>query len=305
MSELQQLDDGWRKVHPLPSLSAGQDKDGRGRVLAVGGSRLVSGAIRLTGEGALRVGAGKVQLATTAEATTCLGVQFPEAATIGLATGTDGEIASTAGRAIKSNLASCDALVVGPGMADRGTSCGLIEEISTLLDPDASAVLDAGALTGCRHRPGALDKINARLVMTPHHGELARLLNCDRDKVDAAPLRFARTAADTYGAVVVLKDSRTFIVEPGGRALSFEANVPGLGTAGSGDVLAGILGGLLARGLANFEAAAWAVWLHAEAGREASKRIGVIGFLARELLPSLPRLVESSSTVDGSAPGDA
>jgi NAD(P)H-hydrate repair Nnr-like enzyme with NAD(P)H-hydrate dehydratase domain len=127
--------------------------------------------------------------------------------------------------------------------------------------------------------------------MTPHSGEMAALLECHKDAVTADPAGVAADVARRFGAVVVLKDAETVIAAPNGKLLHYAGGGVGLGTGGSGDVLAGAIGGLLARGLPPLVAAGWGVWLHGEAGRALATRIGPVGFLARELLPELPRLL--------------
>ncbi|RHW16454.1 NAD(P)H-hydrate dehydratase [Sphingomonas gilva] len=304
MSRAFPLDAAWRAANPLPPIGEGQDKHERGRVLAVGGSRLVPGALLLTGTAALRAGAGKAQLATVGEAATMLGVNFPEAAVIGLTVDDTGEIAADAAGPLAERAAACDALVIGPGMAERDQTAGLVGAACRALGDEAAVLLDAGALTSCRSQPGLLHCLGGRAVMTPHHGELARLLGIERDRIASDAERVAREAADRFGAVVMLKDSRTLIAEPGGGLIAYEGGVAGLGTAGSGDVLAGIAAGLLARGMTAAAAAGWAVWLHAQAGRVAAERIGALGFLARELLPPLPRLIEAASPRHAPGTGD-
>jgi ADP-dependent NAD(P)H-hydrate dehydratase len=121
---------------------------------------------------------------------------------------------------------------------------------------------------------------------------MARLLECEPEAVEADPLSAARQAAETFGAVALIKGQYSYIVDPGGRALRFEGGGVGLATSGSGDVLAGIVGGLCARGADPLTAALWGVYLHGEAGRRLAKKIGRIGFLARELLDEVPGLME-------------
>jgi ADP-dependent NAD(P)H-hydrate dehydratase len=295
MNEALPLNAAWRAANPLPPIAVGQDKHERGTVLAVGGSRRVPGALILSGTAALRTGAGKVQLATVDSATAAIGVRFPEAAVIGLAIDDEGEIALRTTDDFVTYVSRCDSLVFGPGMREQPQTSELVAAACGALPENAALVLDAGALTACRALASALRANRSRTVMTPHHGELARLLGVERDDVAAKPANYALQAADRFDAVIMLKDSRTFIAAPDGGLLVHNADVAGLGTAGSGDVLAGITGGLLARGLPAMAAAGWAVWLHAQAGRVVAEQIGALGFLARELLEPIPRLLEACS----------
>jgi NAD(P)H-hydrate repair Nnr-like enzyme with NAD(P)H-hydrate dehydratase domain len=120
---------------------------------------------------------------------------------------------------------------------------------------------------------------------------LSVLLGCERREIDADPVSSASTAAARFGSTIVMKDSETFVASPAGHLVVHESPCVGLGTAGSGDVLAGLIGGLLARGASAFDAGAWGVWLHGQAGAAASRRYGAIGYLARELLAEVPRLI--------------
>jgi len=131
-------------------------------------------------------------------------------------------------------------------------------------------------------------------VVTPHAGEMARLLDRDKALIEADPLAAAREAAAGLKGVVVLKGSETLVVSPDGRAWLHRGGVVGLATSGSGDVLAGIVGGLMARGAPPLAAAAWGVCVHAEAGRRLSVRVGPTGFLARELLDEIAGLIASA-----------
>ncbi|HEU0043705.1 NAD(P)H-hydrate dehydratase [Sphingomonas sp.] len=285
-----ELDPAWRAAHPVALPTGDTSKDGRGRLLIVGGSQGVPGALLLTGEAALRVGAGKVKLATIAGAATGLGLRFPEAAVLALPEA-DGEIAGGAVEVLMPLLERIDALVLGPGIVDAGAAAGLVRGLAGADAPDCSLVLDAAAVACAGPLCELLGGWGGRIVMTPHHGEMAALLDCDKDAVAADPVKVAVEVARRFQAVVVLKDSATVIAAPDGAVLHYAGGGVGLGTGGSGDVLAGVIGGLLARGLPPLVAAGWGVWLHGEAGRALTGRIGPVGFLARELLPELPGLL--------------
>jgi NAD(P)H-hydrate repair Nnr-like enzyme with NAD(P)H-hydrate dehydratase domain len=128
-------------------------------------------------------------------------------------------------------------------------------------------------------------------VLTPHAGEIAALIGIDKREVKQSAAAVARHAAERYGATVVLKGAQSWIAEPGGALFRFTGGSVGLGTSGSGDALAGIVAGLAANGARPCTASAWGVWAHAAAGALLAKRIGKVGFLARELLVDLPALL--------------
>ncbi|MDB5738055.1 MAG: hypothetical protein JWO65_1723, partial [Sphingomonas bacterium] len=284
------IDADWRRRNPLPSVTVGGDKNERGRVLLVGGSRFVPGALRLTGEAALRMGAGKLQLATIAAAALHLGIAVPEAAVIELPTNPDGEIAADAGQQLVDALSHADTLILGPAMSACDDVPPLMRELLHHPRDDLSILLDAAAASSARGLEKVLSRHGGRVVLTPHCGEMASLMELEKKAVEQDQTAIAAQAATRFGAIVVLKSVRTVIAAPDGTLLEYHSDTPGLGTGGSGDVLAGVIGGLMARGADPLVAAAWGVWLHGEAGRAAAHHCGPVGFLARELPALLPRL---------------
>ncbi|MDO9487320.1 MAG: NAD(P)H-hydrate dehydratase, partial [Sphingomonadaceae bacterium] len=241
------------------------------------------------GVAALRAGAGKLQLATVAGAAVQIGVAVPEALVMALAETEDGDIAPDALDGIAHRLCRCDALLVGPGMLDEAAAAAVT--LAVLAADGPAFVLDAGALCHLRAAPGALHRHAGRAVLTPHAGEMARLTGIDLDAVAADPAGVARCAAAELGAVVVLKGGCTVIAAPDGRGWQYSRGQVGLATSGSGDTLAGVIAGLLARGADPHEAAIWGVYLHGEAGNRLSQTRGPVGFLARELLAEIPALM--------------
>jgi len=288
------LDAAWLADHPLPQPDGETDKNARGRVLVAGGSMQVPGALRLTGEAALRAGAGKVQLATVEEAALPLGFHMPEVAVIGLPAGREGELASEAGAKLVCYLDRCDALVLGPGMGREGDAAAILGAVLDSRERDSSLVIDAAGLVAAPQWAEAIRARKGRVVLTPHPGEMAALMQCSEADVREMPERIARDAAEHFGATVIAKGAESWIASPDQAPLRYPGGGPGLATGGSGDVLAGIVGGLLARGTAPHLAAAWAVWCHGEAGRRLAARIGPLGFLARELLIEIPDLLRAS-----------
>lgn len=284
------LDAAWRGEHPLPPVAADSTKKSRGRVLIIGGARRLPGAIRLTGEAALRVGAGRVRIATLESHAAMLGMFFPEVGVIGLPE-QDGELMPGPPELLAEQVAAHNAVVLGPGMADKGAAARLIAAMGLAPAPDTALLLDAAAVACAGPLRDRLRGYAGRLVLTPHTGEMAALSGLSEEEVTAAPAPIAREMAGRFGAIVALKGPETVIADPDGALLHFRSACAGLATAGSGDVLAGIIGGLLARGADPLVATAWGVWLHAEAGHGCAARIGPVGFLARELLGEVPSLL--------------
>jgi len=279
------------RAMPLPA--PGENKDERGRVLIAGGSRAVPGAVLLAAEAALRAGAGKVRVAAGQGIAPGLALCLPEALVMGLPETKGGELAPEAAESLVKSAGHSDAVLLGPGATGKDETAALVEGVLAHLDPEncPAVALDAGAL--CHHEAlrAALRPHAGRAVLTPHAGEMASMLDIARDDVEADPLGTGRHAASLLQAVVVVKGAQTHVVNPDGAAWFYPGGGAGLATSGSGDVLAGVLAGLLARGAPPAQAACWAVWLHGEAGRTLARRIGPIGFLARELAAEVPHLM--------------
>jgi ADP-dependent NAD(P)H-hydrate dehydratase len=273
--------------YPLPSMDSAEDKDSRGCVLAVAGSFRVPGAAWLAGVAALRAGAGKAQLALPKSIAAATGVSFPEAGIVPVDETPAGDGICTNDATFREALKKAHCVLVGPGLMDETGARDFA--ISCLAaQPSAFFVLDALALSKDVVNAPPVRAIAERIVLTPHHGEMATLLGIEKTAVAKSPLKYARQVAADIGCTVILKADTTYIVsgaEPGWR---YDGGVVGLATSGSGDVLAGILAGLLARGAKPITAALWAVHAHAEAGRFLTKHMAPVGFLARELLDLIP-----------------
>lgn len=285
------LDSNWLRENPLPSPDPHADKNARGRVFAVGGCAGVPGGLLLTAEAALRTGAGKVQVASVASSTLALGVVMPEIGVIPLDEDADGEIGTNLDP-VEEAFGRCDAAIVGPAMYSAGTAGRIVDRLLAS-GGDATLILDCAALMRLGARAPNLMRIRQPAVLTPHIGEMAAMLECEAEQIDADRLTAARRAADRFGSVVVLKGSTSLIADPSGLIFAYAGGGVGLATGGSGDVLAGMAAGLAARGANPLDAALWAVWLHGEAGRRCAEQIGPIGFLARELLAHVPGLMRA------------
>lgn len=276
---------------PLPEHRQGQDKNSRGRVLVIGGSTEVPGAAYLSGLAALRAGAGKLQIATVSSLAAHMALAMPEARVTGLAETPEGGIDPDEATRLAGRTAGVDAVVLGPGMLDGGAVTLLTQRLLEMAEGSPSLVLDAEALGGLRDCRPALRRHAGRLVVTPHAGEMARLLDIPKEQVDDDPLGVARQAAALLGAVVVMKGGCSFIVSPQGRAWSCDQGNVGLATSGSGDTLAGIIGALMARGAVPVVATLWGVYLHGEAGNRLARAQGPVGYLAREIPGELPGIM--------------
>ena len=288
------LDSDWLRANPLPEPAVDADKNERGRVLAVGGCRSVPGGIRLTAEAALRAGAGKVRVATVESAAIALGVAMPEIAVFGLPEDAEGEIAPDFGDTLDALLEHADAVIVGPAIGSEDAAGAIVNRLLAFEKCKAPILLDAAALTclpPSRIRP--LERREHPVILTPHLGEMAGMLECAADEIDADRPAAVRRAAKRFDAICVLKGSTTLVATPEGELYAYAGGGVGLATGGSGDVMAGIAAGLAARGADPLAATLWAVWLHGEAGRRCAEQLGPLGFLARELLLHVPGLMRA------------
>jgi hydroxyethylthiazole kinase-like uncharacterized protein yjeF len=276
------------KRHPLPPAEGGS-KDQRGKLLIIGGSREVAGATIITAMAAMRAGAGKVTIATVASATPQLGIAVPEARVIGLPEARDGAFARSAVARLAELAEDYDAIIAGPGMLPTPVATQLAAK---LCESGTALGLDAALLHGLAPAKQAARAAEPIPNLLPHSREMASLLGCSEEQASADPLGCALEAADRYQALVLAKGAESHVATPGGKAWKYRGGGPGLAISGSGDALAGILGGLLARGSEPLTALLWAVWLHGEAGRRLSRRIGRLGFLAREIPGEVPALLE-------------
>lgn len=275
---------------PLPSVGGNGDKDARGGVLVIGGAPSMPGPVVLAATAALRAGAGRLQLATAALVAPHVGCAVPEALVYALPTTARGALTARALDGVMESLPRMRAVVLGPGLVAGPALPSIALAVLSALTSEQVAVVDALALTQLAARRAAIRPLAARLIATPHAGEMAKLLDCPRATVEADPLRAAITLAREWNLVAVMKGRRT-IISDGQRHLENRAGNDGLGTSGSGDVLAGLLGGLAARGVPPLAAACWGVSLHARAGDALARKRGPLGYLARELAAEVPGLM--------------
>ena len=272
---------------PLPSVDSG-DKNSHGAIFIIAGSCDVAGAGLLTATAAMRAGAGRLQIATVASAAPYLAMAMPEAMVVGIEQARDGGFTKAGTKDLADRAAKVDVVVTGPGM-QRGPAA---EQLAgALLKRGKALVLDAALLHALPAREADAKRSDCPTVLLPHAGEMASLLGCESTEVEADPLGHGRTCAYRYDAVTLVKGVISHVVTPDGRSWRFTGGGPGLGISGSGDTLAGIVGGLMARGTDPLTATLWAVYLHGEAGRRLGERVGTLGYLAREIPAEVPGLI--------------
>jgi hydroxyethylthiazole kinase-like uncharacterized protein yjeF len=279
------------RAWPLPQPDEEGDKEERGRVMVVGGACEMPGAVILAATAALRAGAGKLQIAAPRSIAQAVAVAVPEARVFALAETKAGAISVSAASEIIKRVGEVNALLIGPGMVDERMVARLVQKVLPRAGK-ATIVLDAAALSSFKDSPQCLHELDCKAVLTPHAGEMAFMLGIDKASIQRDPLAWARKAASSLGAVVALKGAETFIAAPHhSKTYCNRTGNVGLATSGSGDTLSGIITGLAARGALPLQAAAWGVYLHARAGDALAKRMGRLGFLARELLAEVPKLM--------------
>jgi NAD(P)H-hydrate epimerase len=256
-----------------------------GQVAIAGGSRGLTGAVRMSSTAAIRAGAGYATVAVPADLEPVFEAGQPEVMSVGCPGG-DGCLAPASAKAVLRTFERAAAGVLGPGMGRDPGPVELAREVVGAIE--APLVIDADGLNAFAGQLTAVAAREAPTVLTPHAGELGRLLGRDSEEIAAQRLASAREAAREAGAVVVLKGDDT-IVSDGQRVAVNAISAPALATAGSGDVLSGMIAALLARGLEPFAAACAGVVAHARAGRDAATRIGAAeSVIATDVIDSIP-----------------
>jgi ADP-dependent NAD(P)H-hydrate dehydratase / NAD(P)H-hydrate epimerase len=272
----------------LPTRDAETHKRASGVLVVVAGSREMTGAARLIAQAAGRVGAGLVTVAAARSALPPIQAGLTEPTFLSLPETDDGTISTEAVGPLLERIETADALAIGPGLTTAPSTAAFVREV--VGRSPVPLVLDADGLNAFAGDEGALRDRRSDAVLTPHVGEFTRLTGVKPRDLDADRPTHVRALAARSGAVVLLKGSRTLVAEPGGRVLVNVTGSPVLATAGTGDVLTGAVGGLLARGMPSTEAAAGAAYVHGLAGLFAGRDLGE-GALAGDVRDRLPEAV--------------
>lgn len=272
--EITELTKEW-VIKKLPPRPESANKGTFGKVLVIAGSENYPGAAYLACAGAYRIGAGLVTLVTTETVQQIVGKKLPEVTFIILPA--------------RISFKEYDACLIGPGLGQSNQAVELMEQVlNSNLPP---TVIDGDGLNILSKKGEWWEKLNGEVILTPHPGEMARLTGASVKKIQADRINVAQYFAHKWDKIVVLKGANTVIASPTGQVhLSLFAN-PALATAGTGDVLAGVITGLLAQGLNLFDSASVGVYIHGLAGETLRKKIGNTGVLAGDLLPVLPQVL--------------
>jgi NAD(P)H-hydrate epimerase len=277
----------------LPQRPFDANKGDFGRALVVAGSINYIGAAYLACSGALRVGTGLVTLATATRLQPILASKLTEVTYLPLPDSHLGSVSPKAAKLIHRNLGSYDTLLLGCGLGQSHPAMEFIE--ATLLRTQSvppPLVLDADALNTLARVPDWWQHLRDNAILTPHPGEMARLAGTSIAEVQSDRLGMTRRLAMDWHKTIVLKGAYTVIAAPNGHARINPAANPGLASAGTGDVLSGVITGLVAQGLSLFDAAACGVFLHSEAGEKVKSELGDAGMIATDLLPALPLVIK-------------
>jgi NAD(P)H-hydrate epimerase len=272
-------------LRDVPRRGAESTKFSSGNVVVIGGSHGLTGAPSMAALAAMRAGAGYVTVAAPASLELSFAVRLLESMFVGLPED-DGALSPEAVQTALHAVGRADAVVLGPGLGREPGTQALVRELVQRID--VPLVIDADGLNAIA---GHLDELRHRrwpTVLTPHAGELGRLLEVESAEVERARLHHVRAAAGRAKALVVLKGDDTLVTAPSGRVAISPGGAPALATAGTGDVLSGVTGAMLAKGLSPAHAASAAVYAHLRAGQLAAEPDGPDGVIASDVIAALP-----------------
>ena len=289
--ELELMTEGWaRSLLPNRPLSA--HKGTFGRTLVVAGSRSYVGAAYLAATAAARSGAGLVTLAIPEGIQPAVAAKAIEPTYLPLPEASPGALSPEAAELVLQSLPGYDSLLVGCGMGQATATAKFLERLLLSGAQRPPTVVDADGLNFLAAEPARLEQFSSPAVLTPHPGEMARLTGDSTTAVQEDRVRVATERATKWGTTVVLKGAHTVVAFPSGQAMLSPYANPGLASAGTGDVLAGTIAGLLSQGLGLEDGAALGVYLHGRAGEMVRDELGDTGMLASDLLPALPRAIK-------------
>lgn len=270
----------------LPARPKDAHKGTFGTVVVIAGSLGFTGAAYLASTAAARTGAGLVRLLVGESIYPILAAKVTEVMATPMAEVAPGAIGHAAHDSVLRQLEDAEAAVIGPGLGRDRSTWRLVVDLA--MNAECPLVIDADGLNALADAPRTKRKLGPRRILTPHVGEMSRLMGKTIDQIAADRQGAARKAAKEWGAVVVLKGAKTVVAHPDGRCSEDPHEVPALATGGTGDVLSGMIGALVAQGSDPFSAAVTGVYVHAAAGRRVAQRLGDSGLLAGDLLTEIP-----------------
>lgn len=261
-----------------------------GRVFIVGGSTGLTGAVVLSATAALRIGAGLVTVGVPAKLHDILEIKLTEAMSIPLCDYGDGTLDASAAERILEFSSTCDCVAIGPGLSKTESTTQVVSEVLCKLE--CPCIVDADGLNCLSQDLGILKQCKAQLILTPHPGEMSRLIGLSISQIQEDRLSISREFAEENNVILVLKGARTVVASPDGLAYINPTGTPGMATGGSGDVLTGVLAGLIAQGIDPFMAAVTGVYMCGTAGEVAVKEKGECGLIAGDIVRKIPSVVK-------------
>lgn len=267
-----------------------------GHLFILAGSLGLTGAAALCSNAALRSGAGLVTLGIPRSLNSAMSRKLTEVMTISLPETKEATLSLKAQNEILKKIDSSDAIVLGPGISRHPETQKLINRL--IVKINKPMILDADALNAIAKNIKILKKIKSDYIVTPHHGEMARLINKSVEFVKNNRITIAKKFSRDYNAVVVLKGAGTIVAGPGNKYYLNTSGNPGMATAGAGDVLTGIIAGFLSQGLNMFDASRLGVYVHGLAGDLAAKDKGEAGLIAGDILENIPYAIKKIGTRD-------
>jgi len=270
----------------LPPRPSAAHKGNFGRVVVVAGSRGMTGAAYLVGEAALRAGAGLITVAVPESLHDIMESKLTEVMTVPLPDTGKGSLSRGARQRILDLLEGADVLALGPGLSTMPEVVTMVRELMPLVR--IPCVLDADGLNALAGEADILRKIQAPVVITPHPGEMARLMGVSTREIQEDRLSVAGKAATTWNVVALLKGARTVVAAPNGAIYINPTGNPGMATGGSGDVLTGVVAALIAQGMEPVHAASAGAYIHGMAGDLGAREKGMIGLTAGDIISKLP-----------------
>lgn len=270
----------------IPPRKSDSNKGDYGRVLIVTGSTGMTGAGCLAGKAALRTGAGLAYLGVPASLAYMYNIVLPEAVVIPLDDARSGVLSVSAAEQILARSRGMNVIALGPGLSTAGDIRAVIA--SVIASAEIPLVLDADALNALVGNLAVLTERRAEIVITPHPGEMSRLMNVTVAEIQKNRIECARDFAAAHKIIVVLKGERTVIASPDGRVFVNPTGNSGLASAGTGDVLCGVIASLIAQGASPLDAAKAGVYVHGLAGNFCASRLGEYGMIAGDLVEELP-----------------
>jgi NAD(P)H-hydrate epimerase len=281
----------------IPRRSSDSTKFSSGSVLVVGGSTGLTGAVCMTCDAAMRAGAGWVRAAVPASLNLVFEQKLTEVMTVPLADEAGALLADNADQVVEA-AERAGSVVLGPGLGRAPGAFDLARALVKSLD--RPLLIDADGLNALAGKLDLVAQRDAPTVLTPHAGELARLLGTESAQVSARRLEHARAAATAAQATVLLKGDDSIVVEADGRIAVSPGGSAGLATAGTGDVLSGVIGAFLAKSLGAFEASCAGVHAHAQAGWVAATQVGADSVIATDVIGALPAALRRPADGDES-----